>query len=106
MPTSPPSLCLTHGCGTLVYGGGRCDLHTPAPWAGSTRAKQRPIGWAKIRARVLRRDNNTCRYCGGEANEVDHIIPVSRGGSHLLSNLCASCAGCNASKNHEQRLQP
>ena len=98
-------VCGRDGCPEIVIGSNYCPTHTTAPWAGSTRAKQRPIGWAKIRARVLRRDNNVCQYCGGEAHEVDHVVPVSRGGSHLLSNLAASCKGCNASKNHEQRMQ-
>ena len=99
-------VCGRDGCPEIVIGANYCDAHTTAPWAGSTRAKQRPLGWAKIRARVLRRDNNTCQYCGAPATEVDHVVPVSRGGSHHTSNLAASCSGCNAKRNYQQRMQP
>jgi 5-methylcytosine-specific restriction endonuclease McrA len=103
--TRTARVCSGPGCPEVVVGGTPCPIHATKAWAGSTRNQHNPIGWAKIRARVLRRDNNTCVYCGGQATEVDHIIPVSRGGTHVLSNLCASCKGCNASRNHEQRMQ-
>ena len=44
---------------------------------------------------VLNRDNYTCVYCGEAANEVDHVIPRSHGGSDFPSNLVASCRRCN-----------
>ena len=103
--TRTARVCSTDGCPEVVLGSSYCDTHMPAPWAGSTRAQQRPIGWARIRARVLRRDGNVCQYCGSPATEVDHVVPVSRGGGHALSNLVASCHGCNADKNVRQRRQ-
>ena len=48
-----------------------------------------------IRRTVMRRDNNTCRYCGDKANCVDHIEPVCRGGKNDLDNLVACCTTCN-----------
>jgi hypothetical protein len=51
---------------------------------------------------VLKRDNYRCRYCNRsrEAVElhVDHIQPVSKGGSNEQSNLCAACIDCNLGK--------
>jgi hypothetical protein len=42
-----------------------------------------------------------CSYCGmplrGEY-EVEHMTPISRGGSNDRDNLCLSCESCNASK--------
>lgn len=46
---------------------------------------------------VLKRDRYECRIChkaGGEL-EVDHVVPVSRGGSDLLENLQTLCKRCN-----------
>jgi 5-methylcytosine-specific restriction endonuclease McrA len=39
-----------------------------------------------------------CMYCGGKAEHVDHVIALSRGGSHSIGNLVSSCATCNLSK--------
>jgi hypothetical protein len=54
------------------------------------------------RARILARDNHTCRYCGktGHADEIfaDHVIAAGRGGSNEDSNLVASCLRCNLLK--------
>ena len=56
----------------------------------------------RLRFEVLRRDNHTCRYCGGSAPDVvltvDHVIPVALGGSDDPSNLVAACRDCNAGK--------
>ena len=54
--------------------------------------------WRKIRETILRRDQNTCQYCGQEANTVDHVIPIALGGTDEPSNLVAACARCNYSK--------
>ena len=58
----------------------------------------------KLRLQVLERDNFTCQFCGrspqkdGVSLEVDHIIPVSRGGRTELSNLQTLCQDCNRGK--------
>lgn len=56
----------------------------------------------RLRYEVLRRDNHTCRYCGGTAPDVkitiDHVLPVSLGGSDVAENLVAACVDCNAGK--------
>lgn len=43
-----------------------------------------------------------CAYCGAPLSartmEVDHIIPVSKGGKTEDSNLLPSCKACNATK--------
>lgn len=41
-----------------------------------------------------------CVYCGVEATEVDHRIPLSRGGSAWPANLVPACKPCNCSKNN------
>ena len=47
---------------------------------------------------VLRRDSNTCGYCGDFATTVDHILPRSRGGPNSWANLIAACLVCNQLK--------
>lgn len=39
-----------------------------------------------------------CIYCGHQAEQVDHIIPRSAGGSGEPSNLAPACKSCNSSK--------
>ena len=56
----------------------------------------------KQRFSILKRDNFTCRYCGRKTPEVilevDHIVPVSKGGTNDLNNLITSCRDCNRGK--------
>jgi hypothetical protein len=56
----------------------------------------------RTRYEVLKRDNHTCRYCGGSAPDVtltvDHVLPVALGGSDKPDNLVAACQDCNAGK--------
>jgi 5-methylcytosine-specific restriction endonuclease McrA len=51
---------------------------------------------------VWERDDGLCIYCGDDLDpqnwHVDHVIPIARGGSNLLSNVCASCPSCNLQK--------
>jgi|LakMenEpi03Aug12_release.lakeMendotaPanAssembly.Ray.scaffolds.fasta_scaffold1565665_1 hypothetical protein len=47
---------------------------------------------------VLKRDDYKCAYCGGLADQVDHVIPLRHNGSNYPQNLVAACARCNAIK--------
>jgi hypothetical protein len=70
-------------------------------WILIVGGSERPVISAAIRMAVMRRDNWTCGYCGTtEAPfDLDHIIPVSRGGSNSdKENLICACAKCNRSK--------
>lgn len=48
-----------------------------------------------------------CAYCFETADkfEQDHIIPLSRGGQHILSNIVPACRRCNRSK-HNKSWKP
>lgn len=59
---------------------------------------------------VFERDGWTCRLCGTAtpyplrgstapmAPELDHIIPISKGGPHTYANLQCACRRCNIAK--------
>lgn len=51
------------------------------------------------RKNVLRRDQNTCQYCGSRGQlTIDHVHPKSRGGKDVWENLVAACVPCNNKK--------
>ena len=51
---------------------------------------------------VYERDGGICHICGRPASktdwELDHIIPLARGGPHSLDNVAVAHAACNARK--------
>lgn len=51
---------------------------------------------------MFKRDHFTCVYCGRSAPEVvlhvDHVLPVSEGGTNDVGNLVTACADCNLGK--------
>jgi 5-methylcytosine-specific restriction endonuclease McrA len=54
-------------------------------------------------ARRMKAAQPWCTYCGTPATEgnpltIDHIVPLSRGGTNQLSNLTVACARCNRAK--------
>src|SRR5580704_12807374 len=57
---------------------------------------------AITRRSVFARDGHRCQYCGGQAENIDHVVPRSRGGTHTWDNVVAACRRCNAAK--EDRL--
>lgn len=67
--------------------------------------EQRTLMTKKLREAIKKRDNFTCCNCGNsiyvEPNlllEIDHIIPVSKGGSTVEGNLQTLCWKCNRAK--------
>ncbi|HET6915895.1 MAG TPA: HNH endonuclease [Acidimicrobiales bacterium] len=50
------------------------------------------------RRAVFARDEHRCQYCGASAENIDHVIPKSRGGAHSWENVVASCRPCNSRK--------
>ena len=57
---------------------------------------------AITRRSVFARDGHRCQYCGGQAENIDHVTPRSRGGAHIWENVVAACRRCNSLK--EDRL--
>ena len=68
-------------------------------------AGQRALMTSKLRQHIKERDGYTCKHCGASVEqephlllEIDHIIPVSKGGLTTEDNLQTLCWRCNRSK--------
>jgi len=68
---------------------------------------------ADQRARILQRNGFTCQICGAGPGEpdprdplinvrlhVDHMIPLSEGGTNADSNLRVTCSACNQGRSN------
>lgn len=69
------------------------------------RNNRKPISKG-LRFNVFKRDSFQCVYCGNRPPsvllEVDHIIPVSKGGLNKIENLVTSCINCNRGKSNKE----
>ena len=58
-----------------------------------------------LRYKILKRDRFTCQACGARGPdielEVDHKIPVSKGGTDEEDNLITKCVACNRGKSNK-----
>lgn len=54
------------------------------------------------RRNVFRRDRHRCQYCGRVFPErllnLDHVVPISRGGTSTWDNVVCACIECNNRK--------
>jgi 5-methylcytosine-specific restriction endonuclease McrA len=65
-----------------------------------------------LRSSILSRDGPDCCFCGietvqpihkqysSEDRHYDHIVPLKRGGRHVIDNIRILCSSCNATKHH------
>lgn len=67
--------------------------------------EQRALMTTKLRSYIISRDNFTCCQCGNSTKaepnlllEVDHIVPIAKGGLTKEDNLQTLCWKCNRSK--------
>lgn len=47
---------------------------------------------------IVSKCNNRCLCCGIEGVTMDHVVPLSRGGSHSIDNVQPLCLKCNLKK--------
>lgn len=71
-------------------------------------AGQRRLMTPKLRSAIKERDGYTCKLCGNSTSaepnlllEIDHIIPVSKGGLTTEDNLQTLCWKCNRHKSNK-----
>lgn len=80
-----------------------CTLHLPAV----LRLRQYIRPYLSISVRLSRqnvflRDDHTCQYCmqkfADKKLTIDHVVPLSKGGSHDWTNVVTACSSCNNKK--------
>jgi hypothetical protein len=71
-------------------------------------AGQRALMTARLRTAIKTRDNYTCQQCSISVSaephlllEVDHVVPLSRGGLTTEENLQTLCWRCNRTKSNK-----
>lgn len=82
-----------------------CVNEAAKAYHANRKAKKLAVGGAYGRSDIklmLKTQGSKCWWCGAVLDEgeyeVDHRIPLSRGGSNKPSNLCISCKTCNRKK--------
>lgn len=62
----------------------------------------------KMRFSIYARDDYRCRRCGASGKsvqlEIDHIIPIAKGGKSTYNNLQTLCHKCNVEKGDNYKL--
>ena len=69
---------------------------------------QRSLMTKALRDEIAARDHYTCRICGkympdGVGLQIDHVIPIAKGGKSVPSNLQVLCSKCNGRKSDSLR---
>jgi hypothetical protein len=90
-------------------------------WAAQNYARRAALATAQVElfspSVVFERDGWLCQLCGQEVDRslrgphrlsasLDHIVPVSKGGSHTLSNVQLAHLSCNSRKGARTTPQP
>jgi hypothetical protein len=76
------------------------SIYTPRYPGQQTSPRLPDREWWPLRWSIIRRDGEFCRYCGGAEGGicVDHVVPLSCGGTNDPDNLVVACIPCNSSK--------
>jgi 5-methylcytosine-specific restriction endonuclease McrA len=57
------------------------------------------------RAEIFARWGAKCCYCDAEAEALDHVTPIVKGGADAAWNLVPACTSCNSSKGAKSLAQ-
>jgi len=63
--------------------------HCPHPYQAKVKLARKALA---------ARDKGLCGYCGKPGQNIDHIVPRSRGGKNEWTNVVWACMGCNDRK--------
>lgn len=62
--------------------------------------QQGPLYETSLKEFVFNKTKGRCSYCGAKAEEIDHIVPKSKGGTNSSYNLIPTCSSCNKKKSN------
>ncbi len=105
--------CSVDDCESSHFGLGFCKKHyrnTPASVAATHRRRlleSDSVVDEIDRICLFTMWNWTCFFCKNELPEkdrdktIEHLVPLSRGGSHCWENVVPACRGCNSSKSNK-----
>ena len=62
--------------------------------------KKGPLYDTNLREFIFSKTKGRCSYCGAKAEEIDHIVPKSKGGTNSTYNLAPACRACNEKKSN------
>lgn len=110
LPNTIAKTCKIEECNDKHFGRGYCeyhyyrsDYHKQKSHRYRARKLKAPINdFDKSMIRDIKKYfNNSCGYCGIKLEDyhIEHVTPLSRGGSHTKSNIITSCPACNYNKN-------
>lgn len=107
MPYKPKRPCAYPGCGLLADSGEYCAEHKKVVTKRYNQYQRDPASnkrygrsWKRIRDRYIKA-HPLCEECDKNgrikaAEEVHHILPLSKGGGNETSNLMALCKPCHS----------
>lgn len=86
------------------------QLFTDKDIKTDTVKKERNKLTAGLRYDILKRDGFKCQICGRTVDDgvklhVDHIVPLSKGGKTIASNLRTLCQDCNLGKSNKLEIK-
>lgn len=102
--TNPGQRYCSQACGSRASAVARGRAQTPKGQRAGRR-RDRESSAAGLTAAARRRlrlhwvaRGIGCAFCDGAAETVDHVIPLSRGGSNFEGNLLPACRRCNSAR--------
>lgn len=86
---------------TGIYGG-KPPLSERSRKAQRNMRERSAPGLTYLQVRNLRvkwqQEGRVCQYCQNSFDTIDHVIPLTRGGDNMITNLVPCCRSCNSSK--------
>ncbi len=89
------------------------DFRNRNPWYSAGKNERRRAALAGVECTLTTDEwffivgvfDGRCAYCDAPATEIDHIVPVTRGGGHTYLNVLPACKPCNSSKGAKRLVE-